>query len=150
MSMALPYRFATTALLWLVLGLLAACSSNPPGTMPGRVPDSMVGYNRTFDTALGAMADQKMTISEQDRRNGRIVGELDGQTITTTLQPMHDGTLRVNFVPQSDSADATALVQRVAASYNARMANLSILGGWRGSGGDRGPVPCPTGPAMCP
>jgi hypothetical protein len=150
MSMAQPYRMAASALLWLALGVLAACSSTAPGSPPGRVPDSMVGYNRTFDIALGAMADQKMTISEQDRRSGRIVGELDGQTITTTLQPMQDGTLRVNFVPQSDSADATALVQRLAASYNARMANLSLLGGWRGGGGDRGPVPCPSGPAMCP
>ena len=150
MSMSLPYRMAALALLVLLLSVLAACSISPPEPTPGRVPDSMVGYNRTFDTALGAMADQKMTISEQDRRNGRIVGELDGQTITTTLQPMRDGTLRVNFEPKDDSPEATALVQRLATSYNARMANLSLLGGSRSGGSDRGPVPCPSGPAMCP
>lgn len=149
MAMALPHRIVASALLVLALSGLAACSMTPQATAPGRVPDSMAGYNRTFDTALGAMADQKMTISVQDRRNGRIVGEHDGQTITATLQPMRDGTLRVNFVPQTDSPEATAMLQRLSDSYNARMSNLSILGGFKDGGSDRGPVPCPSGPAFC-
>ena len=140
--------------LWLVLllcaGGLAGCSSGPPGTRPGVVADSMLGYDRTFDAAFAAMSDQKMVISVNDRRNGRIVGERDGETLTTTPQPMRDGTLRANFVPQGDSPAALALQQRVADSYTARMANQSLLGGFKGGGSDRGPVPCPSGPAFCP
>jgi hypothetical protein len=63
---------------------------------------------------------------------------------------MLDGTLRVSFVPQNNSPAAVALQQRVAASYSERMSNLSILGGFGSSGSQRGPVPCPSGPAFCP
>ena len=133
-------------LLGLCSALLAGCAAPAP---PTRF-DSMAGYNRTFDTALAAMADQKMVFSVQDRRFGRIVGEVGGETLTATMEPMLDGTLRVSFVPQNDSPSALALQQRVAASYSERMANLSILGGFGRSGSDRGPVPCPSGPAFCP
>jgi hypothetical protein len=134
-----------TLLLGLCGALLAACGTSAPPTHF----DSMAGYNRTFDTALAAMADHKLVFSVQDRRQGRIVGEIDGETLTATMVPMHDGTLRVSFVPQNESPAALALQQRVAASYSERMASLSILGGFGNSGNYRGPVPCPAGPAFC-
>jgi hypothetical protein len=127
--------------------LLAACTATAPPTHF----DSMAGYNRSFDIALAAMADHKLVFSVQDRRQGRIVGEVGGETLTATMEPMLDGTLRVSFVPQSASPAALALQQRVAASYSERMAGLSILGGFGSSSGNyRGPVPCPAGPAFCP
>lgn len=144
MRHALPRRILGTA--WMLLPLmLLACST----VTPGRVPDSQLSFDRTFDMAQAAMADQKLVFSVEDRRGGRIVGAVDGQTIVTTLQPLLDGTLRVNFTPQGDSPAAVALQQRVVASYNVRLANLSLLGGFKGSGSDRGPVPCPSGPAFC-
>jgi hypothetical protein len=133
-------------LLGLCATLLAACGTPAPPTHF----DSLAGYNRTFDIALAAMADHKLTFSVQDRRQGRIVGEVGGETLTATMQPMFDGTLRVSFVPQNPSPAALALQQRVAASYSERMSSQSILGGFGGSGNYRGPVPCPSGPAFCP
>jgi hypothetical protein len=148
-----PVRRATASTGWraLLFGLscllLAACAATAPPTHF----DSMAGYNRSFDIALAAMADHKLIFSQQDRRQGRIVGEVGGETLTATLVPMLDGTLRVSFVPQGDSPAALALQQRVAASYSERMGGLSILGGFgSGSGNYRGPVPCPSGPAFCP
>ena len=132
-------------LLGLCGTLLAACGTPAPPTHF----DSLAGYDRTFDAALGAMADQKMVFSVQDLRNGRIVGEVGGETLTATLQPMLDGTLRVSFVPQNDSPAALALQRRVADSYSARMSGQSILGGFKDSGSQKGPTPCPAGPAFC-
>ncbi len=132
-------------LLGLCGALLAACGTTAPPTHFA----SMAGYNRTFETALGAMADQKMVFSVQDLRNGRIVGEVGGETLTATMEPMLDGTLRVSFVPQNDSPAALALQRRVADSYSARMSGQSILGGFKDAGNQRGPTPCPAGPAFC-
>jgi hypothetical protein len=145
-----PLRAAVTVLLLLALAALAGCSSSPASPAPATARDSLLSYDRTFDAALGAMADQKLVLSVQDRRNGRIVGTHEGETLTASLQSMRDGTLRVNFMPKDESPAAVALQQRVIGSYNARMSNQSILGGFKSGGGsDRGPTPCPAGPAFC-
>jgi len=130
--------------LLLAAGLLAACGTRPP---PAHF-DSQLSFDRTFNDALGAMADQKLVVSEQNRRQGRIVGTLDGETVVATLQPMLDGTLRVSFAAQGDSAAAEALKRKVVDSYVARTSNASLLGGFKGGGG--GPTVCPAGPAFCP
>ena len=132
-------------LLALCTALLAACGTPAPPTHF----DSLASYNRAFDTALGAMADNKLVFSVQDRRGGRIVGEIGGETITATLESMHDGALRVNFVPQNDTPAGLALQRRVADSYMARSSGQSLLGGSKDSDNYRGPVPCPSGPAFC-
>ena len=130
-------------MLWAALGLAAGCSTAPLGV----VDDSQLSFDRTFNAAFGAMSDQKMIVGEQDRRNGRIVGTLDGDTITATLAAQHDGSIRVRFTQQGENNPE--LLKRVVGAYNARVANRSILGGFRDSGNDTGPVPCPNGPAFC-
>ena len=133
-------------LLGLCLAALAAC-----GTPQPRVHfDSQASYDRTFDAARGAMAEQKLVVSVEDRRQGRIVGALDGETITATFEPMLDGTLRVSFLAQNDSPAALVLQQRVAGAYEVRMSKQSILGGFGSSDSYRGPTPCPSAPAFCP
>lgn len=136
-------------LLGLVLATLAGCGSSP---LPNHF-DSMASYDRTFDTAVSAIADQKMTFSVQDRRQGLVVAERNGDTIKATVQPMYDGTNRVTFSAPGDKPPADpALLGRVSEAYNQRMAKLGLLGGFKDSGGanQNGPTPCPSGPAFCP
>jgi hypothetical protein len=137
----------TTALLFALVGVVG-CT----GASPGRVPDSHTSIERTYDIALAAMADQRMIFSVQDRRQGRIVGTVDGSTVVATIQPIVDGTTRVNFEPQGNTAADAALVKRVTDAYNGRMSKLGLLGGFKDSAGTeyKGPVPCPSGPAFCP
>ena len=142
---AAPATVWRSLLLALCTALLAACGTPAP---PAHF-DSQASYNRTFDTALSAMADHKLVFSVQDRRGGRIVGGIDGETIMATLQPMQDGTLRVSFVPQNDTPAGLALQRRVADSYIARTSGQSLLGGSREPDNYRGPVPCPSGAAFC-
>lgn len=134
---------------WLALLLaVAACGTRPPPTHF----DSQLSYNRTFDIALAAMADQRMVFSEQDRRFGRIVGEVGGSTVQAQFQAMPDGTTRVSFSTPGQSPEDQALLQRVAGAYRERSAQLGILGGFGGGGGSpsSGPNYCPGGPALCP
>jgi len=138
---------STAAAVALVLALasIGGCA----GPASGNVPNSHVTFERTYDIALAAMADQRMVFSEQNRRQGRIVGTLDGNTIVASITPVVDGTTRVEFKPQGDSAAAAALLKQVTDAYNARMAKLSLLGGSFDTN-QKGPVPCPSGPAFCP
>ena len=107
----------------LALAGLAGCASAPPGT----VPDSHSSYDRTFDTAVGAMADQKMAFSRQDRRNGVIVAELKGDSIIATLQVQYYGTIQVVFTPQGAAHADAGLLKRVVDSYNLRMSQAKLL-----------------------
>jgi hypothetical protein len=136
---------AAVLLALVFLTGLAGCASPSAAS----VSDSQLSFERTYDVALAAMADQRLIFSVQDRRQGRIVGSADGATLIASIEPIVDGTTRVSFKPQGDSAADAALQKRVIEAYNARMGKLSLLGG---SGGSdyRGPVPCPTGPAFCP
>jgi hypothetical protein len=118
-------RSIGVAALWLALAGLGGCVAAPPGT----VPDSLGSYDRTFDTALQAMVDQKLTISHQDRRQGTIIGSLGGTTIAATLDVLYEGTIRVVFKQQGETPADPALLQRVADAYNARMSQARILPG---------------------
>ena len=109
--------------LWYALAVLGGCAGTPPGT----VPDSYISYDRTFDAARGAMSDQKMTFSLQDRRNGKIVATANGTGISATLQPQLDGTLRVLFAAQEEPPADPGLLQRVIHSYSLRMSGAKLL-----------------------
>jgi hypothetical protein len=141
-------RAAVTAALLFTLVSVVGCTS----VSPGGVPDSLISIERTYDVALAAMADQRMIFSVQDRRQGRIVGSVEGSTLVATIQPIVDGTTRVTFEPQGNTAADAALVKRVIDAYNARMSKLGLLGGFKDASGTeyKGPVPCPSGPAFCP
>ncbi len=136
---------AALMLALAALATLGGCAS----AQPGRVPDSHVHFNRTFDAAMGALVDQKMTITQQDRRHGSIDAKAGSAVIAVTLRTLPDGAIRVAFEPQGDSSADPGLLQRVTDAYNARMSNLSVLGGFKDSSSQRGPVPCPSGPAFC-
>ena len=114
----------------LVLALVASLSVlSGCADQPGRVPDSMLNFDRTFDAALGALVDQKMVVTQQDRRRGTIEATAGKAGINVTLSNMLDGTIRVNFDPQGDMSADPGLLQRVTDSYNQRMSGARILPG---------------------
>ena len=102
----------------LALAALAGC-----GTAPQRTQfDSHLNFERTFNTVLGAMADQKMTISVQDRRHGLLVADLNGDTVQATLRPNFlDSTVRVEFSAMGDKHSDDQLLTRVIDAYRQRM-----------------------------
>lgn len=102
----------------LALAALAGC-----GTAPQRTQfDSHLNFERTFNTVLGAMADQKMTISVQDRRHGLLVADLNGDTVQATLRPNFlDSTVRVEFSAMGGKHSDDQLLTRVIDAYRQRM-----------------------------
>jgi len=111
-------------LLGLALGALAGC-----GTAPQRTQfDSHTSFERTFTTVMGAMADQKMTFSVQDRRQGLLVAELKGDTVQATLRPnLLDSTVRVEFSAVGDKHVDDKLLTRVIDAFRLRMAGQAHI-----------------------
>ena len=103
------------------LGALPGCSTQPLGA----VDDSQLSFDRTFNAAFGAMSDQKMVVGVQDRRNGLIVGTLNGDSITATLAPQHDGAIRVRFTQQGENNPE--LLKRVVDAYRRIRNTLRFL-----------------------
>jgi hypothetical protein len=111
----------------LALSGLAACVGAPPGT----VPNSQFDFDRTFAAARGALLDQKLSVTRQDLRHGTLAAVDGARGVSASLRTMPDGTIRVSFAPLGDASAAdAALLERVADSYNQRMAAGSKL--WTG------------------
>ena len=76
-------------------------------------------FDRSFAAAAGAMSDQGLAITAQDRGSGTIRGTKDGTTIVATLQTLPDGSIQVRF--DSSGASDPNLIHRVSDSYDRRM-----------------------------
>jgi len=112
-------RFAIAALaLCLGAAALGGCTyyATP---YPVAAPYAPSSFDRSFDAALGAITDQGLGISAQDRARGSIVGSSGPVSVTATVRPQADGTTRVEFKTSGDASGG--LSQRVLAAYNARM-----------------------------
>ena len=113
-----------TLLLTLGLVVLAGCASQSPRTQF----DSPLSFDRTFNTVMGAMADQKMTFSVQDRRQGLLVAELNGDTVQATLRPNPlDSTVRVEFSAVGAPHGDDKLLTRVVDAYRQRMSGQANI-----------------------
>ena len=101
--------------LAVVFGILALASCVvyqpvPVGGQPTR-------FDQSWAAAAGALYDQGLTITTQDRNTGVIRGERGDTSVTITLDTLPDGRVQVKF---NGTGDPTA-VQRVSDSYERRM-----------------------------
>lgn len=99
---------------------LAGCVAYEPVVVS---PQSTVQqrFDRAWAAASGAMYDQGLTITVQDRATGVIRGERGEMTITATLQTMADGSVQVRFKSSGTGGTDPGLINRVSDSYDRRM-----------------------------
>lgn len=106
--------------LLTVLLSLSACVVYEPVPMVSQ-PTLQQRFDRSWAAAAGAMVDQGLTITSQDRGAGVVRGERGGITITATVQTLADGRIQVAFGSQGAHSTDPGLVERVSASYDRRM-----------------------------
>lgn len=95
---------------------LAACVAYEP------VPTSVQQrFDRSWVAAAGAIADQGLAITAEDRSTGVIRGERGGVTVTATLEARPDGRIQVKFFSTGESNSDPYILTRVTDSYNQRM-----------------------------
>lgn len=110
----------------LMLAALGGCTYYPAAPYPAAPYPAPANYasstfDRAYAAALGAIADQGLSISSQDRASGTIVGSRGALAVTATVRPQADGTTRVEFKTSGEQGADAGISQRVLGAYNARM-----------------------------
>ena len=78
-------------------------------------------FDQSWAAAAGAMSDQGLAITSQDRGAGVIRGERGGITVTAKVETLADGRIQVAFSSTGTSSADRALIQRLSDSYDRRM-----------------------------
>ena len=110
------------AAAWVIAGAamtLPACTYYVPAPTTTVIPGAPASFDRSFSAASGAMRDQGLTITSEDRNSGTIVGKIEGGTVTANVRQQADGSVRVQF--DASGVRDTGLIDRVSRSYDRRM-----------------------------
>ena len=109
-------RLVTVAVV-IVLALSGCTYYVPaPGTV---VPGAPASFDRSFSAAAGAMRDQGLAISVEDRSSGTIIGRAQTGTVTASVRQQADGSVRVQF--DASGLRDSDLINRVSRGYDQRM-----------------------------
>ena len=103
------------------VALLAGCVAYPPAPVAAPQLTQQQHFDRTWDAVAGALSDEGMMITSQDRGTGTIRGVWSGFTVTGKVDRRTDGSLRVQFDTPGTSFREQKLIDRVSVSYNRRM-----------------------------
>ena len=84
-------------------------------------PASTSKFDQSWSAAIGALSDQGVHISTQNRGAGVIQGTRNGVMITINLIRQGNGGVRVEFDTSGTTQNDRTVIERVASSYNSRM-----------------------------
>jgi hypothetical protein len=105
----------------VALATLGGCVAYTPVPVAAPQPSPQQRFDRSWSAAAGAMADQGVTISAQDRGAGVIRGARAGVPVTATVQTQADGNVQVSFETVGAAEKDPGLTQRLRESYLRRM-----------------------------
>jgi hypothetical protein len=104
-----------------LLVALDGCYYYPAVPVTAPQPTVQQRFDRSWSAAQGAMVDQGLTITEQDRGAGVIRGERGGVTITASVTTRADGSIQVQFNSKEAAGADAGLIHRISDSYERRM-----------------------------
>ena len=115
-----------TSLARIALGLvlatgIAGCVVYDPYYNPYPQVSPQQAFDRYWGAALGAMRDQGMEITAENRAAGVIEGRRGGITMRANVIPQADGRVRVEFNASGAISEDRSLPDRVSRSYDARL-----------------------------
>jgi hypothetical protein len=102
-------------------GLVGCTYYAPPPYGAPYTVSSPASVDRSWDAVLGAMADNGVGITAQDRAGGMVSGRRGGIEVVSNVRPQADGSVRVEFNSRGNVAEDPKLIERVSASYERRM-----------------------------
>jgi hypothetical protein len=104
--------------LAVAAALLAGCVVYEPVPVGVAAPST---WERSWSAAAGAMRDQGVTITQEDRAAGVVRGTRGGINVTGRVLTQADGRVRVQFDTTGATSSDPTLIDRITSSYNARM-----------------------------
>ena len=78
-------------------------------------------FDRSWDAAVGALQDQGVKITSQDRSAGIVRGTRKGIDVTVNVRTQADRSVRVEFNTAGPTSKDPELIDRITRSYNRRM-----------------------------
>lgn len=110
-----------TILILLAAASITGCTYY--GSAPGvySTTTSTSKFDRSWSAAVGALSDQNVRITSQDRGAGIVHGTRDGIEVTGNVHTQADGGVRVQFNTSGATTRDPTLIDRITQSYNSRM-----------------------------
>ena len=78
-------------------------------------------FERSWSAAAGAMQDQGVQITAEDRAAGVIQGRRGGIEVTAQIRSQADGSVRVQFDTRGATGQDPGLINRISQGYDRRM-----------------------------
>jgi hypothetical protein len=78
-------------------------------------------FERSFHAAAGALEDQGVQITSEDRAAGTIRGRRGAIEVSASVRSQADGSVRVEFNTSGATGQDPALIDRISRSYDRRM-----------------------------
>jgi hypothetical protein len=102
--------------------LLLACGCTYYQPAPGvYTPTSASTFDRSWNAALGAAADEGVHVTTQDRTNGVIRGTKGQFNVDMSVRTQADGNVRVEINAQGPQGQDPTLADRLSQAYDRRM-----------------------------
>ena len=105
---------------FLAGGVLTGCTvyQTAPGVYASVPP---TGFDRSWNAVVGALGDQGVQITSEDRSTGTVRGRRGGIDVTANVRTQADGSVRVEFNTAGTTAQDPDLINRISRSYDVRM-----------------------------
>ncbi len=104
----------------LAFGFLPGCVvyQTAPGVYS---PYPSTSFDRSWAAAVGALGDQGVRITSEDRSAGVVRGTRDGIDVVGNVRTQADGSVRVEFSTSGATNRDPTLIDRVSRAYDYRM-----------------------------
>lgn len=105
----------------LAASLLGACTYYE--TAPGQYSQTppLSSYDRAWSAAVGAMRDEGVTVTSDDRNTGTVLGVRGEIKINAQVTEHADRSVRVQFATSGATSTDPELITRVERTYSRRM-----------------------------
>lgn len=91
-------------------------------TAPGVYsPYPSTSFDRSWSAAVGALGDQGVRITSEDRSAGVVRGTRDGIDVVANVRTQADGSVRVEFNTSGATTRDPTLIDRISRAYDYRM-----------------------------
>jgi hypothetical protein len=102
-------------------GFLAGCVvyQTGPGVYSPYPPAA--SFDRSWTAVVGALGDQGVRITSEDRTAGVVRGTRDGIDVVANVRTQADGSVRVEFNTSGATARDPGLIDRISRAYDYRM-----------------------------
>jgi hypothetical protein len=104
----------------LAAALLGGCTVYQVGPAT-YVPAPPTSFDRSWHAAAGALEDQGVQITTEDRSTGTIRGRRGGIDVSAGVRTQADGSVRVEFNTTGATGQDPVLIARISRAYDRRM-----------------------------